>query len=84
MFPYVPAIILTVLGSASVLWGCLCLYQVLGADVAERVALENMHGGGVAPERFAVRFVAGGLLLLVVGWFDWRWTMKRLKQASSE
>lgn len=63
-------------GTIALIWGGCELYRALTADELERIVLENALGVGNGPELFALRFVGIGLLALIVGWFDWRWTTK--------
>jgi hypothetical protein len=74
---YAQSAILLVLGAIALIVGSCELYRALTADEFRRIALENALGEGNGPEIFGLRFVGIGLLALIVGWFDWRWTTKR-------
>jgi hypothetical protein len=71
------AFILLVIGSVAVVWGASQLYRALTADPLERVVLENALGGGNAPEYFALRFVACGTILHLLGGLDFRCAARR-------
>ena len=73
---YLPSTVLLVLGGAAQIFGGYQLYLASTADGFERIALENALGAGDGPEVFGLRFIGLGLLALIVGWLDWRWTTK--------
>jgi hypothetical protein len=71
---------LLVVGAITLIWGVRELYRALTADELKRIVLENSLGDGNGPELFALRFVGIGLLALIVGWFDFRWTSRKKKR----
>jgi len=74
---YAHSALLLAVGAIALIWGGRELYRALTADELARIVLENALGDGNGPELFALRFVGIGLLALIVGWFDWRWTTEK-------
>jgi hypothetical protein len=77
IFRYTHSAILLATGAIALIFGGSELYQALTADELQRIGLENALGEGNGPELFALRFIGIGLLAIIFGWFDFRWT--RLK-----